>query len=337
MCKPVCETRFIGGWKTAVAAFRQKGGLAVSTEYEQYKSAVEQALCEHPLLAGGWATVTDAEPTPPGEGEIPQPLRSAMRYSLLLPGKRMRPVLLLAAHRLLAEDWHAALPYAIALEMIHAYSLIHDDLPALDNDALRRGQPTNHRVFGENVAILAGDGLYSLAMETMLAAALRAAEPARAVAAMEAVARRAGVRGMIAGQTLDVKLEGHVPNAALVGYIHLHKTADLLTAPMEAGLLLAGADTALLAAGQAYGQALGMAFQIVDDLLDVLGDAAQMGKQPGMDAQRGKMTWPAVYGVQASQAEARRQAEAAVEALSPFGQSAAFLQDLALASLRRIG
>lgn len=310
--------------------------MAVSAEYDLYKGAVEQALREHPLLAGDWAAVTDAEPAPPKEGMIPQPLRSAMRYSLLLPGKRLRPVLLLAAYRLLAEDWRAALPYAVALEMIHAYSLIHDDLPALDDDALRRGQPTNHRVFGENVAILAGDGLYSLAMETMLAAALHAAEPARAIAAMEAVARRAGVRGMIAGQTLDVKLEGHTPDAAMVGYIHLHKTADLLTAPLEAGLLLAGANAAQLAAGQAYGQALGLAFQIVDDLLDVQGDAAQMGKQTGMDAQRGKMTWPAVHGVDTSKAEAWRQADAAVAALSPFGEGAAFLIDLALGSLQRI-
>lgn len=308
----------------------------MGTEYEQYKAAVELTLREHPLLAGGWADATEAAAAPPAEGEIPQPLRSAMRYSLLLPGKRLRPVLLLAANALLANDWRPALPYAAALEMIHAYSLIHDDLPALDNDDLRRGKPTNHRVYGENVAILAGDGLYSLAMETMLAAALHATDPSRAVAAMEAVARRAGVRGMIAGQTMDVKLEGHAPDAALVKYIHLHKTADLLTAPMEAGLQLAGADAAQVAAGIGYGRALGLAFQIVDDLLDVLGDAAQMGKQTGMDAQRGKMTWPAVHGVEASRAEAARQVRAAVEALTPFGGRAAFLRELALGSLERI-
>lgn len=304
--------------------------------YASYRDMVEQALHAHPLIGGEWTDRLDAPLTPPPDAEVPQPLRSAMRYSLLLPGKRLRPVLLLAAYRLLCEDASPALPYAIALEMIHTYSLIHDDLPAMDNDDLRRGKPTNHRVYGENMAILAGDGLYSLAMETMLTASLTAQYPARAIAAMEEIARRAGVTGMIAGQTLDVKLEGAQPNAALVSYIHRHKTADLLTAPVAAGLLLAGASDAQLAAGRAYGQALGLAFQIVDDLLDVQGDAQAMGKQTGMDAQRGKLTWPAVHGVQASRDMAARCVEEAVGALSPFGEKAAFLVALARDSLTRV-
>lgn len=148
-----------------------------------------------------------------------------MRYSLLLPGKRLRPVLLLAAYHLLREDWENALPFACALEMIHTYSLIHDDLPAMDNDALRRGKPTNHRVFGENMAILAGDGLLNMAYETMLGSSFALEHPDRALRAAAEIARRAGVCGMIAGQIMDVKLEGHTPTKESVAYIHRHKRA----------------------------------------------------------------------------------------------------------------
>ncbi len=301
-----------------------------------YRSLVDQALREHGLIGGDWADSAEAPKAPPADGEVPQPLRSAMRYSLLLPGKRLRPVLLLAAYGLLCDDVQPAMPYAVALEMIHTYSLIHDDLPAMDNDDLRRGKPTSHRVYGENIAILAGDGLYSLAMETMLKAALTSPHPRRAIAAMEEIARRAGVTGMIAGQTMDVKLEGTAPEAAMVSYIHRHKTADLITAPVAAGLLLAGADDAQLAAGKAYGQALGLAFQMIDDLLDVQGDAQTMGKTPGKDQQQGKMTWPAVYGVDASRAMASSCIDEAVTALACFGESASFLTALARESLGRV-
>ena len=221
------------------------------------------------------------------------------------------------------------MPYALAMEMIHTYSLVHDDLPAMDNDDLRRGKPTNHKVFGENIAILAGDGLYSLALETMLKASLSSVYPQRAIAAMEEIARRAGVGGMIAGQTLDVALEGTVPDEATVSYIHRHKTADLITAPILAGLQLADASPAQLAAGEAYGQALGLAFQIADDLLDIRGDAALLGKNTGKDAQMGKMTWPAVFGEEKACVDAERYMNAAQQALTMFGEKAAFLQMLA--------
>lgn len=303
---------------------------------KRYQNAVEQALREFPLLQGaGEDPVTEAASQPPCDDLPPQPLRSAMRYSLLLPGKRLRPALLLAAYHLLAEDWQSVLPFACALEMIHTYSLIHDDLPAMDDDALRRGQPTNHRVFGENMAILAGDGLLNMAYETMLDAPFTAAHPDRAARAMGEIARRAGVRGMIAGQTLDVKLEGHPPTEACVRYIHLHKTADLLIAPVTAGLMLAGAGEEQLEAGRAYGQGLGLAFQIEDDLLDLEGDVAALGKQTGMDAQRGKMTWPAVRGVRQARLDAREAVEQAVAALSLFGEKAQKLSDLARNTLVR--
>ena len=207
---------------------------------KQYQHAVEEALRQFPLLQQcGEEQVVEVDESSPAEGVPPQSLRSAMRYSLLLPGKRIRPVLLLAAYHLLREDWQSVLPYACALEMIHTYSLVHDDLPAMDDDALRRGKPTNHRVFGENMAILAGDGLLNMAYETMLNAPFTAEHPREAVNAMREIAMRAGVTGMIAGQTLDVKLEGHTPEVDSVRYIHLHKTADLLTAPVVAGLMLA--------------------------------------------------------------------------------------------------
>lgn len=303
---------------------------------KRYQNAVEQALREFPLLQGaGEAPVTEAASQPPCDDLPPQPLRSAMRYSLLLPGKRLRPALLLAAYHLLAEDWQSVLPFACALEMIHTYSLIHDDLPAMDDDALRRGQPTNHRVFGENMAILAGDGLLNMAYETMLDAPFTAAHPDRAARAMGEIARRAGVRGMIAGQTLDVKLEGHPPTEACVRYIHLHKTADLLIAPVTAGLMLAGAGEEQLEAGRAYGQGLGLAFQIEDDLLDLEGDVAALGKQTGMDAQRGKMTWPAVRGVRQARLDAREAVEQAVAAISLFGEKAQKLSLLARNTLVR--
>ncbi len=302
----------------------------------QYQAAIEEALSSFALLQP--ATIepmTAVDDQTPEEGTIPQPLRSAMRYSLLLPGKRLRPVLLLAAYHLLKDDWKAAVPFACALEMIHTYSLIHDDLPALDDDKLRRGQPTNHLVYGENMAILAGDGLLNLAYETMLSAPVCEANPAAALRAAGEIARRAGVRGMIAGQTLDVKLEGSEPREDNVRYIHLHKTADLLTAPVVAGLMLAGATEEQLEAGRTYGQGIGLAFQIVDDLLDIQGDVHRLGKETGMDEQRGKLTWPAVCGVEQSRRDALEAVSRAVQAMQIFGEKGSFLAELAQKSLVR--
>lgn len=175
--------------------------------------------------------------------------------------------------------------------------------PAMDNDDLRRGKPTNHKMFGEAVAILAGDGLLNAAYELMLRTASQESSLS-GLRAAEVIARRAGVTGMIAGQTLDVTLEGTEPTLEKVAYIHAHKTADLLTAPMEAGLLLAGASEKQLAAGRAYGYHLGLAFQMVDDLLDLEGDPVLLGKNVGMDATLGKLTWPSCVGE--AQTRARR-------------------------------
>ena len=287
--------------------------------YQEYQQLVEGALSAQ-LASLGY---------------IPEKLFEAMDYSLSAGGKRLRPVRLLAACETLGGDVNEALPFACALEMIHTYSLIHDDLPAMDNDDLRRGRPTNHKVFGEAMAILAGDGLLSAAAELVLRAAVRMGD-LRGTKAAEAILRRAGVTGMVAGQVMDVTGEGSTPTAEKVGYIHLHKTADLLTAPIEAGFLLAGADEAQVAAGCEYGKRLGLAFQMVDDLLDVEGETAVLGKTIGKDAAAGKLTWVAVHGLEKTRQDAAEQVRLAVEALECVPGETNFLKTLAQSTLNRV-
>ena len=260
----------------------------------------------------------------------PDSLREAMRYSLLNGGKRLRGCLLLSSCKMLGGDEADALPFAAALEMIHAYSLIHDDLPAMDNDTLRRGKPTNHVVFGEAVAILAGDALLTHAVEIMAASG-----HLHVLEALREIIGAAGVGGMLAGQTLDVTLEGMAPDIGLVQKIHQGKTAALLTAPVTAGLLLAGAEESQVEAGRQYGYHLGMAFQIVDDLLDLEGDPQLMGKTLGKDREEGKLTWPACVGVEQARRDAEKHIQEAVTALAPFGEKAAFLRELAESTLHR--
>ena len=257
-------------------------------------------------------------------GDIPSPLWEAMSYSLEAGGKRVRPALLLAACETAGGDTSIALPFACALEMIHTYSLIHDDLPAMDNDDLRRGQPTNHKVFGENVAILAGDGLLNAAAELMAVSAVKM-EDMRGIRAMEIIMRHAGVTGMIAGQSEDVTSEGQDPREDIVRYIHEHKTADLLEAAVEAGLALAGAKENVIDAGREYALHLGLAFQMTDDLLDVTSSADRMGKSTGKDQEQNKMTWVALKGVEGTAEDARREIALAREALEGIpGDTALF-------------
>ncbi len=286
--------------------------------YEEYRSLVERSL--GPVLES--------------LGEIPDRLLEAMRYSLLAGGKRLRPVMLLAACEMAGGEAELALPFACALEMIHTYSLIHDDLPAMDNDDLRRGKPTNHKVFGEDLAILAGDGLLNAAAELMARTAVEMADM-RGIRALEIIMRHAGVTGMIAGQTKDVLSEGVKPEEALVSYIHAHKTADLLEAPMEAGLALAGADEKQIKAGFEYGLHLGLAFQMTDDLLDVTGDAALLGKNTGMDAALDKLTWVALKGVEGTAKDAEEQVALAEKALDSLPYETTFFRDLAQSTLTR--
>ena len=280
--------------------------------YEEYHALVEHSLA--PMLSS--------------LGYIPERLLEAMRYSLEAGGKRLRPVMLLAACEMAGGDAELALPFACAIEMIHTYSLIHDDLPAMDNDDLRRGKPTNHKVFGEDLAILAGDGLLNAAAELMARTAVEMAD-LRGIRALEIIMRHAGVTGMIAGQTRDVLSEGEKPREDLVSYIHAHKTADLLEAPMEAGLALAGADEHQIKAAHDYGLHLGLAFQMTDDLLDVIGDAALLGKNTGMDAALDKMTWVALKGVDGTAKDAQDQVNQAIAALSTLPWDTSFFKELA--------
>ena len=268
-------------------------------------------------------------------GFIPQRILDPMCYSLSAGGKRVRPVMLLAACDMGGGKTERALPFACALEMIHTYSLIHDDLPAMDNDDERRGKPSCHVAFGEDLAILAGDGLLSAASEIMLREAVLHPD-GRAAAAALCVMRRAGVTGMVGGQTVDVTMENKPVTEETVRYIHLHKTADLLTAPMEAGLMLAGASRDQIEAGIQFGQKLGLAFQMMDDLLDVEGDAAVLGKRTGLDDQAGKQTWIALRGVNGTKADLERTTDEAISALHIFGTSGNFFKDLALKMLHRV-
>ena len=266
----------------------------------------------------------------PADGEIPAYLCETMRYSLLAGGKRVRPVLLLAACEMLGGALEQARVPAAALEMIHTYSLIHDDLPGMDDDDYRRGRLTNHKVYGVGHAILAGDGLLNYAYECLMKNALAYPQNLMGhVRAADVIARRAGVSGMIAGQSIDLLSEHMEPEAQRLCYIHAHKTADLLTAPLLAAGCIAGADGAQMEALSRFGACVGLAFQIDDDLLDVVGDAQEMGKQTGMDAQRGKMTWPALFGVAQSRARSQELWSQAEDALGSFGERAWFLRAFA--------
>ncbi|MBI4371368.1 MAG: polyprenyl synthetase family protein [Elusimicrobia bacterium] len=267
--------------------------------------------------------------------DFPETVRKAMRYSLFAGGKRLRPTLVLAAAECCGLSPRRALKTAAALEMIHTYSLIHDDLPAMDDDDLRRGKPTNHKVFGEALAILAGDGLLTKAFEAAAenAADLRL-EGRRAAELVRVVALGAGVEGMVGGQVADLAAEGQARRlgktaaARALEAVHRRKTGALIAASLDAGAILAGASAPRRAALRAYGESVGLAFQIADDVLDVVGDKAKLGKR-GSDRDNGKLTYVALYGVDGARAKARALAEMAHAQLKSFGRRAAVLHELA--------
>jgi geranylgeranyl diphosphate synthase type II len=289
---------------------------------EQARRRVEEALAHY---------LPESGDSP--EARCPDRLGAAIGYSLLAGGKRLRPILCLLAAEACDGDPEAALPAACALEMVHTYSLIHDDLPAMDDDDLRRGRPTCHKAFDEATAILAGDGLLTLAFEILA----RHVRPARAaVACIEALAEAAGPEGMVAGQMADLLAEGR-DDATLEALeaIHRRKTGALLRAPLRMGAAIAEATETCAEALDRYGKAVGLAFQIVDDLLDVQGDEAKLGKRVGKDSELGKWTYPRFLGVDGSRRRARQLAEEAVAALEPFGPRGDRLRGLALALLER--
>jgi geranylgeranyl diphosphate synthase, type II len=263
----------------------------------------------------------------PPETVAPETIHRAMRYSLFAGGKRIRPILCLEAAHVVSDNSEGAVSAACALELVHTYSLIHDDLPALDNDDYRRGKLTNHKVFGEAMAILAGDSLLTWAFQVL---AELAAAPDRKVRLITELATAAGtVGGMIGGQVADLEGEGKTPTAPLLESIHRAKTGALLRASLRMGAIYAGATEEQYALLSCYGEHMGLAFQIVDDLLDVEESSAALGKTAGKDAQQHKITFPAVYGLERSHQMAKEQCALAHEALKPFGGRAACLDELA--------
>ncbi|WP_151734632.1 polyprenyl synthetase family protein ['Paenibacillus yunnanensis' Narsing Rao et al. 2020] len=254
----------------------------------------------------------ELEQTLPPHWNIPDNLREAMNYSLQAGGKRLRPLLVVAACEALGGRREAALPVAAAIEMVHTYSLVHDDLPAMDNDDYRRGKPTNHKVFGEAAAILAGDALLTHAFFSVVQASRRYGVPAEQVLSIvEDLAEMAGPRGMVGGQVADMEGEQGLTDLSQLQYIHLHKTGDLIIFSLLAGGRIAGADEAQLAALCEFGTGIGLAFQIQDDILDLIGDEGKLGKKTGSDIRQHKVTYPYFIGLEASREEVKRLTEAA--------------------------
>ena len=290
---------------------------SVFTQYAQrLRSRVDESLRAYTELGDG----------------CPSELRQAMQYSLLAPGKRLRPTLVLMAAEASGGAIEAALPAACAVEMVHAYSLVHDDLPAMDDDDLRRGQPTCHKKFSEAMAILTGDALLALAFE-VVARDVRPPQVAAACCAM--LAEAAGACRLVGGQADDLAAQTAPPTLALLEAIHHRKTGAMILVSLRLGATVAGADAAQTAGLESYGEKLGLAFQITDDLLDVRGEEAKMGKRVRKDAERGKLTFPGLLGIEESARRAEQLVLDACEALRPLGEQAIHLNALARYVLER--
>src|SRR4030042_3789638 len=267
-----------------------------------------------------------------GSGPFPTSLYKAIRYSLFAGGKRIRPILSMAAYEAVGGRGDGVLPFACALEMIHTYSLIHDDLPAMDNDDYRRGKPTCHKVFGEAIAILAGDGLLTEAFKLMTNQPAKdhpSGDRGLILDLINEVAQAAGVLGMVGGQVVDIESEGKEVDLPTVQYIHAHKTGAMILASVRVGAKLGGAQEEILKALSRYGESLGLAFQIVDDILNVEGEADLMGKKTGSDLSKGKATYPSVLGVEESKRRAKELGRLGVDALKQFGPEAEPLREIA--------
>jgi len=273
----------------------------------------------------------------PAAAEFPYSLHRSMRYSLFAGGKRIRPVLLLAATEAVGGDVSVALPAACAMEMIHTYSLVHDDLPAMDNDDYRRGTPTNHKVFGDAVAILAGDALLTQAFILLSSQSFAAGcSPERILAVINEMATAAGSRGMVGGQIVDMESEGMQDlDLPTVQFIHTHKTGALIKAAVKCGALLGAASEVQMNALIRYGEAIGLAFQIYDDILDIEGTTEEIGKDAGSDEARGKATYPAVIGIRESRKRAAELLDIALEAIAAFDAQADPLREIARYVLSR--
>ncbi|MBZ5542885.1 MAG: polyprenyl synthetase family protein [Acidobacteriia bacterium] len=264
----------------------------------------------------------------PGAGEYPPSIHQAMRHSVFAGGKRLRPILCLESGRLFNGDERSLRRLGCALELIHTYSLIHDDLPALDNDDLRRGKPSCHRVFGEATAILAGDALLTLAFEIISEPGAGIEE--RRLEVIHDLSHAIGTRaGMVGGQVVDLETAGHTTSAETLDYIHSAKTGSFIRAAVRSGALDAGANPEDLGRLSAYGGRIGLAFQIADDLLDVTSTREELGKSVGKDDQQHKATYPAIHGIEESRRIAVQLVHEACQALEPYGDRARRLQELA--------
>lgn len=263
------------------------------------------------------------------EGDAPPLIVEAARYALLGKGKRLRPILVLASGEATGGRREDLLPAACSLEMVHAFSLVHDDLPALDDDELRRGRPTLHVQFDEATAVLAGDALLNLAFQVMARCPDSAVPAERKLQAIGELGQAVGISGMIGGQVLDLEFEHKSASAAELERIHGMKTGALITASCRIGGILAGAGPEAMAALTAYGSALGLAFQITDDILDQCGTAEEIGKSPGKDARAEKATFPGIHGLEASRRMAAENVARAEEALAPLGEGTAPLVQIA--------
>ena len=260
----------------------------------------------------------------------PESIHEAMHYSLLAGGKRLRPVLVMAAAEAVGGDRHTILPFAIAAELIHTYTLIHDDLPALDNDDLRRGKPTNHKVFGEAIAILAGDALLTQAFIIMTrAAGMETVPPECILKATHEMACALGSTGMIGGQVVDLESEGKRVNSETLEYIHIYKTGFLIRACIRCGGVLSQASKGQLSSLSSFGAHIGLAFQIIDDILDITGDQEKLGKDIGSDLTKNKATYPALYGLEESKRKAEELVEESIDCLNEFDDRADPLREIA--------
>ncbi|HJV65741.1 MAG TPA: farnesyl diphosphate synthase [Geomonas sp.] len=271
----------------------------------------------------------------PAATELPASLHASMRYSVFAGGKRVRPVLMLAACEAVGGALEKAIPAACAMEMIHTYSLIHDDLPAMDDDDFRRGNPTNHKVYGEATAILAGDALLTEAF--ILLSREEGGDAAAKLKVIQEIGTASGSRGMVGGQVVDMESEGKPEqiDLATLSYIHTHKTGALIRASVRAGAILGGADESRLASLTRYAEAIGLAFQIADDILDVEGTTEELGKDAGSDQARGKATYPALVGLEASKARAQELVDIALDALAQFDERAEPLRAIASYIVKR--
>ena len=306
-------SRFDGMVKTdeRTTVIQESTTFELKTYLAQRKQLVEKALDESlPIV-------------------YPEKIYEAMRYSLMAGGKRLRPILCLATCELVGGTLEMAMPTACALEMIHTMSLIHDDLPAMDNDDYRRGKLTNHKVYGDDIAILAGDGLLAYSFE-YVASQTKNVPPQQILRVISQLGRATGAAGLVGGQVVDLESEGN-PNISVdtLTFIHTHKTGALLEACVVCGAILAGAQEEEIQNLSRYAKNIGLAFQIVDDILDITATKEQLGKTAGKDLQAQKATYPSIWGLEKSKSQAKQLVEEAIDSLSNYGEKAQPLQAIA--------